>query len=77
MKKTTKENRPAITVKIQTEERLTAINNLSFAIRDCAKALADNVSVHIRNCNISNADGHSYHNRIRTSGHFPCISFCH
>ena len=38
-----------INVKVQTADRLTAINNLSAAIRDVARALATNVTVNIKN----------------------------
>ena len=38
-----------IKITVQTEDRLKAINNLSAAIRDCAKALCTNVSVDIIN----------------------------
>ncbi len=45
-----------IIVTVQTEERLRAINNLSKAISDVAKALASNVTVEIKNNSISCAE---------------------
>ena len=45
-----------VKVTVQTEKRLTAINNLSAAIRSVADALAIGTHVTIKDCDISASD---------------------
>ena len=45
-----------IRVTVQTEERLKAINNLSFAIKKVAEALAEGTHVTISDCTFYSSD---------------------
>ena len=45
-----------IKVTVQTEKRLNAINNLSQAIADVAKALSSGTHVTVNDCNFVNTD---------------------
>ena len=45
-----------IEVRVQQQDRLNAINNLSKAIRSVAKALEANVTVNVSECNFSGPD---------------------
>lgn len=46
-----------IKVTVQTQDRLNAINNLCLAIRDCARALSENVIVNIYDNDIRSGKG--------------------